>query len=202
MLLIDDFISQYSTWFSAQKSAMPWDLTKNLTDYLPEIIAGLDSDYVVKDSVAVHKTANVESTAVLKAPVIVGKNCFIGANAYLRGGVYLTQSVTIGTSCEIKSSIIFPDSAVAHFNFIGDSIIGSKVNFEAGSITANHHNDRVDKRITVIYNSALLETGTEKFGALVGDHTKIGANAVLSPGTLLAPNTIVGRLQLVEQKLD
>ncbi|WP_233218835.1 DapH/DapD/GlmU-related protein [Adhaeribacter arboris] len=164
-------------------------------------MADLDSNYSVINNVAIHKTAVVESTAVLKAPIIIGKNCFVGANAYLRGGVYLTEYVTVGTGCEIKSSIIFPHSAVAHFNFIGDSIIGSYVNFEAGSITANHHNDRVDKQISVVHNSILLKTGTEKFGALVGDHSKIGANAVLSPGTLLPPNTIVKRLELIEQKL-
>jgi hypothetical protein len=46
-----------------------------------------------------------------------------------------------------------------------------------------------------------LETNTQKFGALVGDHSKIGANAVLSPGTLLLPHTLVRRLELVEQVL-
>ena len=40
-----------------------------------------------------------------------------------------------------------------------------------------------------------------KFGALIGDGTRIGANAVLSPGTILAPNSIVKRLELVEQCL-
>ncbi|QMU29345.1 DapH/DapD/GlmU-related protein [Adhaeribacter radiodurans] len=200
MLLIDNFIQQFFTFFPTQKYILPWELTKNLSDFLLELIPGLSSDYSVINNVAIHETAVIENTAILKAPVIIGKNCFVGANAYLRGGVYLIESVVIGTSCEIKSSIIFPHSAVAHFNFIGDSILGSNVNFEAGSITANHHNDRLDKQITVVYNATHLQTDTEKFGALVGDNSKIGANAVLSPGTLLPPNSIVRRLELVEQK--
>jgi acetyltransferase-like isoleucine patch superfamily enzyme len=38
-----------------------------------------------------------------------------------------------------------------------------------------------------------------KFGALIGDHCRIGANAVLSPGTILKPGTVVPRLALVDQ---
>jgi hypothetical protein len=38
-----------------------------------------------------------------------------------------------------------------------------------------------------------------KFGALVGDHSKIGANAVLSPGSILKPESVVKRLELIEQ---
>jgi hypothetical protein len=44
-----------------------------------------------------------------------------------------------------------------------------------------------------------INTGIEKFGALVGDYSKIGANAVLSPGTILPPKSIVKRLSLIEQ---
>lgn len=66
-------------------------------------------------------------------------------------------------------------------------------------MTANHFNERVDKKISVAFNSTIIDTGTEKFGALVGDNTKVGANAVLSPGTLLKPGTIVKRLELIEQ---
>ena len=107
-------------------------------------------------------------------------------------GVYFSESFS-------ESSVIFNISAIAHFNFIGDSLIGSGVNFEAGSMAANHFNERLDKRISVSYNSSVIDTASDKFGALVGDGCKIGANAVLSPGTILAPGSIIKRLELVEQ---
>ncbi len=201
MIAINQYIKEFAYIFNTAPEISPWEITKNLPSILQDIIQELSTDYEIKDNIAIHKTAVVESSAVIKAPAIIGENCFVGGNAYLRGGVYLAASVTIGTGCEIKSSIILSNSAVAHFNFIGDSIIGHQVNFEAGSITANHHNDRSDKRIFVFYNAAVLETNTQKFGALVGDYSKIGANAVLSPGTLLLPHTIVKRLELVEQVL-
>ncbi|MCS3531573.1 hypothetical protein [Chryseobacterium sp. JUb7] len=73
------------------------------------------------------------------------------------------------------------------------------MNFEAGSICANHFNEREEKNIFVKYNDHIISTDTNKFGSLVGDNSKIGANAVLSPGTILDKKTIVKRLELIEQ---
>ena len=199
MISTAKFIPSFSGLFAKQIALQPWEMTNNLAAIIIEMIPQLNEDYIVENGIAIHKTATVEQGAVLKAPVIIGSNCFVGASAYLRGGVYLDSGVKIGTGCEIKSSLIFSNSAIAHFNFIGDSIIGSQVNFEAGSITANHYNERRDKNIPVVHDSNIIQTGVNKFGALVGDHSKIGANAVLSPGTILQPNSIVKRLELVDQ---
>ena len=114
--------------------------------------------------------------------------------------LFLKRVPGIGPGCELKASIIGQDSFIAHFNYIGDSIIGNKVNFEAGSIIANHYNERNQKGITVYYQKKITETGVEKFGALVGDDCRIGANAVLSPGTILPKGYVVKRLELIEQK--
>lgn len=199
MIIIDEFINQFSFNFAGQANLQPWDIVKNISNILTDLILQLDSNFSINNGVAVHNTATIEKGITIKAPVIIGENCFVGANAYLRGGVYLGKSTKIGASCEIKSSIIFDNSNIAHFNFIGDSIIGNNVNFEAGSITANHYNERADKKIFVSYKSTIIDTKTEKFGSLVGDNSKIGANAVLSPGTILETNTIVKRLELIDQ---
>ena len=199
MIPIPNFIKLFSSTFSQQVNLQPWKITKNLPDILLQIITGLGDEYTITDGVAIHRTATVEQGAVLKAPIIISENCFVGANAYLRGGVYLGKAASVGPGCEIKTSIIFDNTHLAHFNFLGDSLIGSNVNFEAGAITANHFNERADKTITVLYNSTVINTGCVKFGALVGDSCKIGANAVLSPGTIFIPDSVVKRLELVEQ---
>ena len=199
MISILDFINNFSETFAAEIDFLPWEITKNISAILEKKIAELIADYKIENGIAIHKSATIEQGAILKAPIIISENCFVGANAYLRSGVYLAESVTVGPGCEIKSSIIFAKTTIAHFNFIGDSIIGNHVNFEAGAHTANHYNERTDKQISVFFNGKIIETDTEKFGALVGDHSKIGANAVLSPGTILPKNSIVKRLELVEQ---
>ena len=199
MLSTSSYISLFRLQFPGLETSFPWQVTIHLTEIIRGLVGRLGNDYNINDGVAVHSSAIIEPGAQVKAPALIGEHCFVGANSCLRNGVYLDQHVKIGMACEIKTSIVFRNTAVAHFNFIGDSILGSGVNFEAGAITANHYNEREDKSISVIYNDSVIETGVTKFGALVGDHCKIGANAVLSPGTILAPHTIVKRLALVDQ---
>lgn len=94
---------------------------------------------------------------------------------------------------------MFRGSKLAHFNFVGDSVLGQAVNLEAGSIVANYRNEFDPSNIRFLYQDKVIETGTLKFGALVGDKTRVGANAVIAPGAILSPATIVKRLALIDQ---
>jgi bifunctional N-acetylglucosamine-1-phosphate-uridyltransferase/glucosamine-1-phosphate-acetyltransferase GlmU-like protein len=199
MIIIEELIAEFSLLFSEQQNWQPWEVTECLKEIIRLKLKTLDDDYEITEEIAIHKTAVVEAGAVLKSPAIIGPGCVVGAHAYFREGVFLDQSVRIGPGCEIKNSMIFSGTAVAHFNYVGNSLIGRNVNFEAGSIAANHYNERVDKRISVLYRGKIIDTGVNKFGSLVGDNSRIGANAVLSPGTILEQNSIVKRLELVEQ---
>jgi NDP-sugar pyrophosphorylase family protein len=198
-MLIDHFIEDFSKTFSNLSTSEPWNITNDLKTIIEKMILNLGDDYTIEDNIAIHKTATIENNVTIKKPAIIGENCYIGANAYFREGVYLDQSVKIGPGCEIKNSIICSGTAIAHFNYIGNSIIGRNINFEAGSIAANHYNERANKKISVLYDGKIIETNSDKFGSLVGDNSRIGANAVLSPGTILVKNSIVKRLELIEQ---
>ena len=199
MLKLIDFIAQFPMPISINQQEQPWLIIKDIESIIESYIQTLDSNFIIESGIAIHKTALIENGVTLKAPVVIGANCKIGANAYFRAGVFLNESVKIGPSSEIKSSIIGKESAIAHMNYIGNSLIGNNVNFEAGSIAANHFNERKEKAIKIIYDGIIHETGLRKFGAIVGDNSKIGANAVLSPGTILAKSSIVKRLALIEQ---
>ncbi len=196
---INDFISNISEYFNIEKYRFPWELTTNLKEIIEKIIPNLDDNFEKQNGIAIHKSSFIESGVVMKRPVIVMGNCNIGSHAYFREGVFLDNNVRIGPSSEIKSSIICAETAIAHLNYIGNSIVGQNVNFEAGSIAANHYNERSNKRILVKWNDEIIDIEVEKFGAVVGDNSKIGANGVLSPGTILPKNSIVKRLELVEQ---
>ncbi len=199
MILTQDYVEGISTNFPDISSIEPWIVTDKIRAIVTNHLRTLDSNYTIDNGIAIHHTAVVENNVVLKEPIIISENCFIASGSYLRDGVFLDKNVTIGPGCEIKSSMIFKNSTIAHFNFIGDSIIGSHVNMEAGAIIANHLNEKKDKKIRIKYQTQLIETNSEKFGALIGDFSKIGANAVLSPGSILAKNTIVKRLELIDQ---
>lgn len=199
MKLVDEYISGFSTRFPGIAHDEPWLIPASISERLSELISQKPEGYHIADGVAIHETATVEAGAVLKGPVIIGQNCFVGAHAYLRAGVYLAENSRVGPGCEIKCSLIGRNSSIAHFNFVGDSLIGNQVNMEAGAVIANHYNERTDKRIFVQVKGTSLDSKREKLGAIVGDYVRIGANAVLSPGTLLLPHSIVKRLELVEQ---
>jgi bifunctional N-acetylglucosamine-1-phosphate-uridyltransferase/glucosamine-1-phosphate-acetyltransferase GlmU-like protein len=199
MISLPHYLRNFAALFPGQVNDDPWTFCANIQSLLSERLKSLSTDYVMKGHVAIHKNAQVEAHVVLKGPCIISDGCFIGAHAYLRGGVFLGEKVSVGPGCEIKSSCILPGSALAHFNFVGDSLLGSGVNMEAGSIICNHYNEREDKAIFVMAGDQKVATGVTKFGALVGDNVKIGANAVLSPGTILAQASVVKRLELVEQ---
>lgn len=177
----------------------PWSLTSHILTILRTCQADVGPDYRIEGEIAIHRQATIESQSVIKPPCIIGPACFVAAFAYLRGGVFLAEGVTIGPSVEIKSSILLKGAKIAHLSFVGDSIIGSGVNIEAGAVIANHRNERTDKEIRFVTKRGRGLTGVEKFGALVGDRSRIGANAVLAPGTILAPDSIVARLALVDQ---
>jgi UDP-N-acetylglucosamine diphosphorylase / glucose-1-phosphate thymidylyltransferase / UDP-N-acetylgalactosamine diphosphorylase / glucosamine-1-phosphate N-acetyltransferase / galactosamine-1-phosphate N-acetyltransferase len=121
--------------------------------------------------------------------------------ACYRAADFAARGVRIGPGCEVKGSLAMSGTTLAHLNFVGDSIIGRDVNIEAGAVLANHWNERPDKMIIEAAAGRCLSTGAVKFGALIGNGCRIGANAVLSPGTLLPPGAVVGRLQLVDQTL-
>ncbi len=198
---LTDLIKKFYIEFPIMENrGNPWNIIADLESIITAQIATLSkSEYHIHDQIAIHKTAIVESGAVLKPYAIIGKNCTIKAGAYLRNGVCLTQNVTIGANCEIKQSIIFSASRMAHLNYVGNSMIGSDVNLEAGAVLANHFNEIPNKTVRLNYMGNVIDTQSLKFGAIIGDRSRIGANAVLNPGTVLSPDSVVGRLVHVDQ---
>ena len=136
---------------------------------------------------------------MVKGPAIVGANSFVASGAYLRGGVFVGEACIVGPGCELKSTFMLRASKVAHLSFVGDSILGTDVNIEAGAMVANYRNELIEKRIHFVWRGRIVDTGVEKFGALIGDGSRIGANAVIAPGAVLEPQSRVPRLGQIDQ---
>ena len=181
----------------------PWELTAQSESAVRALLAELPvGEFVMNGEVAVHRCAAVEGGAVLKGPLILNAGCFVAAGAYLRGGNWVAENCIFGPGSELKSSFVFAGTKLAHFNFVGDSVLGAKVNLEAGSVVCNYRNERSAKEVLVHVGSQLHRTGKEKFGALLGDGTRIGANAVVAPGAILSPGTVIRRLELYDPELS
>ena len=112
--------------------------------------------------------------------------------AYIRGNVVTGDNCVIGHCTELKNCILLNNVQAAHFNYVGDSILGNNVHLAAGAILSNLRLDNKNIRVDVRKpESMLVETGRKKFGAILGDNCQIGCNAVLNPGTLMEPNCTV-----------
>ena len=181
----------------------PWQITLGSQAVVRQLLEELNpSEYVIDNEIAVHNRAVVETGAVLKGPLILGAGVFVAPSAYLCGGNWLAERCTVGPCSELKSSFLFSGTKLAHFNSIGDSIFGSDVNLEAGSVICNYRNERSNREIRVCVCTTLHRTGVDKFGALIGDGSRIGANAVVAPGALLTPGSIVRRGALRDVELE
>jgi UDP-N-acetylglucosamine diphosphorylase / glucose-1-phosphate thymidylyltransferase / UDP-N-acetylgalactosamine diphosphorylase / glucosamine-1-phosphate N-acetyltransferase / galactosamine-1-phosphate N-acetyltransferase len=196
------YISSFaSSPLAARGNTPPWILVAQSAVIVRDLLASLPfQEYVITEEIAVHRSAVVERGAVLKGPLILGPGCFVAASAYLRGGNWIDANCTFGPGAELKSSFVFQGTKLAHFNFVGDSVLGARVNLEAGSVICNYRNERENKEIQVRLGDSLCATGTDKFGALVGDDCRIGANAVVAPGALLLPGAIVARAELFDHE--
>ncbi|PKH26014.1 transferase [Pseudomonas fluorescens] len=194
---ISTFIAQWPSLDLGPIAA--WRVTQDCENHVLALLSRLGAGYRRHGNCAIHESATVEEGAVLKGPIIIGEGSFVAAGAYLRGGVYLGKQCIVGPSCELKSSFMLGASKLAHFNFVGDSVIGEGVNIEAGAIIANYRNELDGADIRIRYADQVIETGVNKFGALVGDGCKIGANAVIAPGALLQSNSRIPRLGLIDQ---
>lgn len=178
----------------------PWEWTSQAREIVQALLATLPGDaFSIQGDIALHHSARVEEGAVLKGPLILGAGCLVASGAYLRGGNWVGDGCVLGPGTELKSSFLFARATLAHFNFVGDSLVGSVVNLEAGSVVCNFRNERADPEVRVAANGTLHRTGAHKFGALIGDGARLGANAVLAPGAIVRPRTVVARLELFDQ---
>lgn len=109
---------------------------------------------------------------------VVGPDAVIGPYARLRPGTELGPEVHIGNFVEVKNSKIAAQSKANHLAYVGDAVIGQRVNVGAGTITCNY--DGANKHKTIIEDDAFIGSDTQ----LVAPVT-VGRGATLGAGTTL-----------------
>jgi NDP-sugar pyrophosphorylase family protein len=174
--------------------AFGWEALKRLTAYLQAHLQpgqhhrGAGS-VVIGPQVFIGEGTVLEDGVMIKGPAIIGRHCEIRHNAYLREDVIVGDHCVVGNACELKHSVLFNHAVVPHFSYVGDSILGCKAHLGAGVKISNVK--LVPGHVTVEWEGQTYDTGLRKFGALLGDHTDIGCNAVLNPGTVIGRGSVV-----------
>ena len=132
----------------------------------------------------IHPFTHIDGEAL---GVSVGEGSLIGPFARLRPGAQLAQDVHIGNFVEVKNSTLARGAKANHLAYLGDTTVGERVNFGAGSITANY--DGANKHRTVIGADAHVGSNC----VLVAPVT-LGAGATIGAGSTISKDAPAGQL--------
>jgi len=91
---------------------------------------------------------------------------------------------------EIKNSIVMSRTNIPHLSYVGDSVIGERCNFGAGTKVANLRLD--EKEVQVVVDGQKTSSGRRKLGVIMGDDVKTGINATIDVGTIIGEGTMIG----------
>jgi bifunctional UDP-N-acetylglucosamine pyrophosphorylase/glucosamine-1-phosphate N-acetyltransferase len=110
---------------------------------------------------------------------VIGEQAQVGPFARLRPGAQLGPDVHVGNFVEVKNSTLARGAKANHLAYLGDSTVGERVNYGAGSITANY--DGANKHRTVIGNDVHVGSNCVLVAPVtVGDGATIGAGSTIS----------------------
>ena len=179
-----------------QKEKYPWECLPKISEFIIELGEKLDKEKFEKkgENIWIAKTAKIAPSASITGPTIIDENAEIRHCAFIRGKAIVGKNAVVGNSVELKNCILFNNTQVPHYNYVGDSILGYKAHMGAGSITSNVKSDKTN---VVIKGKENIETNLRKVGAFLGDGVEVGCNSVLNPGTVIGKNTSIYPLSCV-----
>ena len=110
---------------------------------------------------------------------LVADGVTVGPYAHVRPGSSLAKDVHIGNFVEVKGSSIGQGTKAGHLTYIGNSEVGSDVNFGAGTITVNY--DGQNKYKTIIGNNVFVGSNSTIIAPVeLGDNSLIGAGSTIT----------------------
>jgi len=154
---------------------------------------------VIDGKVIIGDKVRILENAVIRGPAYIGANSIIGNNSLVRDYSHIGADCVVGFSTEVKGSYI-GDGCWFHMSYIGDSIIAHGCSFGAGTILANFRFD--EGNISVKIGDESIDTGLDKFGAIIGSNSKTGVNVSIMPGVRIGPNSIVGSHMCLTEDLE
>ncbi len=163
----------------------------------------LEGEITLGDEVQIGPFCRIRNSKLAAGTVIHGHceldgvvtegPCTIGPFARLRPGTRLAAGVHIGNFVETKNATLGEGSKANHLSYLGDAVIGAKVNIGAGTITCNY--DGANKHRTTIEDGAFIGSNS----ALVAPVT-VGAGATLGAGSTLTRDAPAGQLTVARAR--
>ncbi len=189
----------------------PWDLFE-VTERLFEEMEGrvsknaeIDESAKVEGRVWIGDNVKIFENAVIRGPCYIGDGCVIGNNSIVRDHTNLENNVVIGANSEVRGSIVQEGTKI-HQTFLGDCILGRNCRVGAGTVFANRGRRIEDERPVIKYylekKGRQRNTGTRRFGAVVGHNSEIGTQANIMPGLGIGKDSFVGPGELVKKNVE
>jgi len=124
---------------------------------------------------------------------MVGDGASIGPFAHLRNETRLGPGAKVGNFVEVKKSSIGGGTKAMHLAYLGDAVIGERVNIGAGTITCNY--DGVRKQTTTIEDGAFIGSDTQLIAPVT-----VGKDAYVGTGTTIREDVPAGSLAVSAAK--
>lgn len=176
-----------------------------LKDNWFEIVGQLES--ILDEHIESSQILTSNDSMKTKGKVYIGEDCKIGENVVIHGPVYIANNVTlspfsfirpgsiilnnarVGTFGIVKSSLMFEGSSTSDYCYLGDSILGFEAMMGAHSSTLNQKFDKSD--VFLNFKESKFETKLNKFGAIIGDKSRLGGGAFTTPGSMIGKRSYV-----------
>ena len=142
----------------------------------------IDPYVVFSENVSIGNNVRVLSFSHLQG-VKIENDVNIGPYARLRPGTVLKSGSKVGNFVEVKKSTIGKNSKLTHLSYIGDSILGKKVNIGAGTITCNYD-------------------GVKKSKTIIQDEVFVGSNSSLVAPVKLEKKSVIGAGSVITKKVS
>lgn len=173
-----------------------WEaLGDRLRDYLDaraedRLEGVVEEGATVRGKVWLAEGARIETGAFVQGPAILGPGTVVRHGAYLREYVLAGRDCILGHATECKNAVFLDLASAGHFAYVGDSILGRRVNLGAGTKLANFRVFPGNVNVTSP-EGRLVPTGLLKLGAILGDDVAIGCNSVTAPGTVVGARSVI-----------
>ena len=195
---IKSIIAKQKLYFHKAKKWIPVSYSWNLLD-VNEYLLKKENNHYTQRKVIIGTGTIIENRVSIEDPVYIGKNCIIGANCYIKKFTSIGDNCVIGQAVEIENSVIGDNINIGDMGSIKDSIIGDDCKIGAGAIFTNLRSD--GQTIKSVIAEKLIDTKRLKFGTVIGDRVKVGANTLIKPGKKIWSGKITKPNQTIKKDI-
>ena len=175
----------------------PWDLHYVIQKVLQDEVtyvsispnASISKTTVFDGPCIIEDDVTIDDFCKIKGPTYISKGSFIGMSSLIRNCM-LGNKTRIGFNCEVARSYLLGGDKISQQNILIDSIIGENVWFGAYAATLNALSTK-QKISYEIEKGKSIDTGIDRFGALVGNNCTISTSVIIMPGRHIQADTFV-----------